>query len=403
MKAAGIVICVGMFLLTAVGLVAIASVGDVQSLRIHGSANRLFLLQLGFAGAGLVLAVAAARVPPSFWFRREVVAAAALLALAGLVAVHLPGIGVANKGSARWVRLGPVGVQPSEFVKIAAILVTAWWVGDPALDKRRFVRSALVPAAWIGVLVLGLMVEPDLGSTVMLLAVNGALLFVSGVRLRYLFVLGALAAVALGVYVAHDPERMSRITSVFGGGDRTEQAASAGGRAARDQDAYQLEMGLTAFAAGGATGVGLGNSLLKHSYLPENHTDFILAMVGEEMGLAATLPCLLVFFAMAVAGFRVAFLAEDPRVRLLALGLSLHLCLSGAVNVGVVTGAFPTKGLALPFLSYGGSNLVASLVAGGLLLGIAWGTKPRRGRFGDEPEPAPPPRRGEELSLGWGL
>ncbi len=403
MKAAGIVISVGMFLLTAVGLVAIASVGDVQSLRIHGSPNRLFLLQLGFACAGLVLAVAAARVPPSFWFRREVVVAAALLALAGLVAVHVPGLGVANKGSARWVRLGPVGVQPSEFVKIAAVLVTAWWVGDPALDKRRFVRSALVPAAWIGVLVLGLMVEPDLGSTVMLLAVNGAVLFVSGVRLRYLFVLGALAAVALGVYVAHDPERLSRITSVFGGGDRTEQAASAGGRAARDQDAYQLEMGLTAFAAGGATGVGLGNSLLKHSYLPENHTDFILAMVGEEMGLAATLPCLLVFFAMAVAGFRVAFLAEDPRVRLLALGLSLHLCLSGAVNVGVVTGAFPTKGLALPFLSYGGSNLVASLVAGGLLLGVAWGTKPRRGRFGDEPEPVPPPRRGEELSLGWGL
>ena len=403
MKAAGIVISVGMFLLTAVGLVAIASVGDVQSLRIHGSPNRLFLLQLGFACAGLVLAVAAARVPPSFWFRREVVVAAALLALAGLVAVHVPGLGVANKGSARWVRLGPVGVQPSEFVKIAAVLVTAWWVGDPALDKRRFVRSALVPAAWIGVLVLGLMVEPDLGSTVMLLAVNGAILFVSGVRLRYLFVLGALAAVALGVYVAHDPERLSRITSVFGGGDRTEQAASAGGRAARDQDAYQLEMGLTAFAAGGATGVGLGNSLLKHSYLPENHTDFILAMVGEEMGLAATLPCLLVFFAMAVAGFRVAFLAEDPRVRLLALGLSLHLCLSGAVNVGVVTGAFPTKGLALPFLSYGGSNLVASLVAGGLLLGVAWGTKPRRGRFGDEPEPVPPPRRGEELSLGWGL
>ena len=401
MKAAGIVICVGMFLLTAVGLVAIASVGDVQSLRIHGSANRLFLLQLGFAVAGLVLAVAAARVPPSFWFRREVVAAAALLALAGLVAVHLPGIGVANKGSARWVRLGPVGVQPSEFVKIAAILVTAWWVGDPALDKRRFVRSALVPAAWIGVLVLGLMVEPDLGSTVMLLAVNGALLFVSGVRLRYLFVLGALAAVALGVYVAHDPERLSRITSVFGGGDRTEQAASAGGRAARDQDAYQLEMGLTAFAAGGATGVGLGNSLLKHSYLPENHTDFILAMIGEEMGLAATLPCLLAFFAMSLAGFRVALRVPDPRVRLLALGLALHLCLSGAVNVGVVTGAFPTKGLALPFVSYGGSNLVASLLAGGLLLGIAWGTKPRTGRFEDEPPPEP--RRGEQLSVGWGL
>ena len=402
MKGAGIVICVGMFLLTAVGLVAIYSVGDVQSLRIHGNPDRLFLLQLGFAAAGLALAVAAARMPPSFWFRREVVAAAALLALAGLVAVHLPGIGVANKGSARWVRIGPVGVQPSEFVKIAALLVTAWWVGDPALDRRRLVRSALAPAAWIGVLVLGLMAEPDLGSSLMLLGVNGTMMFVAGVRIRYLVLLAAIAAVPLCAYVLHNPERRSRMETWLGFRDRTEQAASAGGRAAHDQDAYQLEMGLTAFAAGGATGVGLGNSLLKHSYLPENHTDFILAMIGEEMGLAATLPCLLVFFAMALAGFSVALRVPDPRVRLLALGLSLHLCLSGAVNVGVVTDAFPTKGLALPFVSYGGSNLVASLVAGGLLLGIAWGTKPRRGRFEDEPPPEPP-RRGEELALGWGL
>ena len=119
------------------------------------------------------------------------------------------------------------------------------------------------------------------------------------------------------------------------------------------------------------------------------------------MGLAATLPCLLVFLAMAAAGFLVALHVPDPRLRLFALGLALHLCLSGAVNVGVVTGAFPTKGLALPFLSYGGSNLVASLLAGGLLLGIAWRAKPRVDRFGDEPEPETP--RGEPLAVGWGI
>ena len=135
---------------------------------------------------------------------------------------------------------------------------------------------------------------------------------------------------------------------------------------------------------GGATGVGLGNSLLKHSYLPENHTDFILAMVGEEMGLAATLPCLLVFFAMGLAGFRGALSVADPRLRLAALGLTLHLSLSAAVNVGVVTGAFPTKGLALPFLSYGGSSAIGSALAAGLLLAIAF--RPGRERPRREPD-----------------
>lgn len=396
MKRAGIAIALCMLLLVGLGLVTIASVSDVQSGRIYAARYRLFLLQLAFAAAGSAAAIAAARVPPSFWMRRDVVVAAAVLALVGLAAVHLPGIGVANKGSARWIRLGPVGVQPSEFVKLAAILATAWWTGDPALDKRRFVRSALVPAAWIGALVFGLMVEPDLGSSVMLILVNGAMLFVSGVRFRYLASLGLVAAVALGVYVLHDPERLSRITAVFGRTDATEQ--SAGG--ARSDDAYQLEQSLSAFAAGGATGVGMGHSHYKH-FLPENHTDFILAMLGEEAGLVATLPCLLAFFAMAAAGFAAAVRTPDPRVRLFAIGLSLHLCLSGAVNAGVVTGAFPTKGLALPFLSYGGSNLVASLLAGGLLLGVAFRAKSgSRPRFPDDPRPR---RTGEPLALDWGL
>lgn len=408
MKFSGVVIAICMVLLTGLGLVAIASVGDVQSARIHGAGARLFVLQFVFAAGGTCFAVAVARANPSFWFRREVVVAAAVLAVAGLVAVHMPGIGVANKGSARWVRVGPVGVQPSEFAKLAAILVTSWWVGDPALDKKKFVRSALVPAAWLGALVLGLMAEPDLGSSFMLLLVNGLLLFVSGVRVRYLLLFALAAGVALGLFLLHDPVRMRRITSVFGGaktelaaGESPDEAAARARAAARDGDAYQLDTGLAAMAAGGATGVGLGNSLYKH-YLPENHTDFILAMVGEEAGLAATLPCLLVFFAMALAGFRVALGVPDPRQRLFALGLALHLCLSGAVNVGVVTGAFPTKGLALPFVSYGGSNLVASLVAGGFLLGMAWRCKPRTGRFEDEPAPPPEPRVAP-LSVGWGI
>ena len=131
-------------------------------------------------------------------------------------------------------------------------------------------------------------------------------------------------------------------------------------------------MGLAAFRAGGVRGVGLGRSLFKQRYLPENHTDFIFAMVGEELGLVATTACLLLFLAMACAGFYLAYRAPDASTFVLAAGLSLQLCFSAAVNVAVVTGIAPTKGLAMPFLSYGGSSLIVCAATVGFLLGIAF-------------------------------
>ena len=161
---------------------------------------------------------------------------------------------------------------------------------------------------------------------------------------------------------------------------------------AHDDENYQLNMALSALGAGGWRGRGLGESLFKHRYLPENHTDFIFAMVGEELGLAATLSCVALFLAMAAAGVYVAWRAPDRRTMLLATGMTLQICLSAAVNVGVVTGAAPTKGLALPFLSYGGSSLIASVSTVGFLLAIAF----RRGRE-SAPAPERPPLRPEFL------
>ncbi len=396
MKLAGAVLFLCTVVLMGVGVVILTSVGNVQGARLFSDPNHFWTQQLAFGAIALSCCVLVACVPPSFWFDRRVAWTVAAFVLVALVAVHVPGLGYRANGSTRWIRLPGLLLQPSEFVKIAAILLSAWWLGAPDRRNEAFWEGVAVPVLGMGVVVAGFLSQPDLGSSIMLVLVNGALLFLSGARLRWLFALGAAGLVLLAVFLAHDPVRMKRLSPVLGPLRpllvKEESAAADAFRPAVDDENYQLNMALSALGAGGWRGRGLGESLFKHRYLPENHTDFIFAMVGEELGLAATLSCVLLFLAMAAAGFYVAWRAPDRRTMLLAAGMTLQICLSAAVNVGVVTGAAPTKGLALPFLSYGGSSLIASVSTVGFLLAIAF----RRGREA-APEPERPPLRPEFL------
>ena len=392
MKLAGAILFLCMVVLMGVGVVILTSVGNVQGDRIFADPNHFWIQQLVFGAAGLVCCAAVACVPPSFWFDRRVAWAIAAFVLVALVAVHVPGLGYRANGSTRWIRLPGLLLQPSEFIKIAAIVLSAWWLGAPGRRNEALWEGVAVPVLGMGVVVAGFLSQPDLGSSIMLVLVNGALLFLSGARLRWLFALGAAGLVLLAVFLAHDPVRMKRLSPVLGPLRpllvKEESAAADAFRPAVDDENYQLNMALSALGAGGWRGRGLGESLFKHRYLPENHTDFIFAMVGEELGLAATLSCVLLFLAMAAAGFYVAWRAPDRRTMLLATGMTLQICLSAAVNVGVVTGAAPTKGLALPFLSYGGSSLIASVATVGFLLAIAF----RRGREASPARERPPVR-----------
>lgn len=368
MRWASALILFGTILLMSFGLVMMASVADVPGRVLHHDASHFLRSQAFFDVIAVVGCAVITCLRPTFWFRRRTVIALAIVVVASLVVVHVPGLGRTVNGSARWIRLPGLSLQPSEFVKIATIVLLAWWLGGDEARAATFKGGALLPCAALGAVMGGFLLQPDLGSCIMLGAVAFAMLFAAGVKLKHLAPLCAVAVVALGVFLLHDAERMSRITSVlFRDGDKDKVVAIS-----EDGDGYQLRMGLSAFAAGGATGVGLGKSLFKERYLPENHTDFIFAMVGEELGLAATLPCLLLYAALAAAGFAIAYGAPNPQQRLLALGMTLQICLSAAVNVGVVTGGLPTKGLALPFLSYGGSSLVSSVGAAGFLMGIGW-------------------------------
>lgn len=402
MKLAGAVLFLCMVALMGVGVVILTSIGNVQGARIFSDPNHFWVQQLVFGAAGLACCAAVACVPPSFWFDRRVALAIAAFVVVALVAVHVPGLGHRANGSTRWIRLPGLLLQPSEFVKIAAIVLSAWWLGAPERDNGSFREGVAVPVAGMGVVVAGFLSQPDLGSSIMLVLVNGALLFLSGARLRWLLALGAAGLVLLAVFLAHDPVRMRRLSPrwqtflrplvVLVGHDRGDGAGDAF-PPVEGKENFQLNMSLSALAAGGWTGRGLGESIYKHRYLPENHTDFIFAMVGEELGLAATLSCVLLFLAMAAAGFYVAWRAPDRRTMLLAAGMTLQICLSAAVNVGVVTGAAPTKGLALPFLSYGGSNLIASVATVGFLLAVAF----RRGREDGPAADDRPPIRPEFL------
>ena len=374
MRIAGYTLLLCMLALMGLGLVVITSIGDVQGGRLFGDPDHFWHHQLLFGVVALGVCAVVAAVPTRLWFRREVAWAIVALSLFGLVAVHLPGIGRTANGSARWIRLPGLLVQPSEFIKVGSMVVLAAWTGARGRNLSRFREGALVPALWIGAVVFGLLLEPDLGSSLMLAFLSGVVLYLAGTRFWHLVLLAVVAAVALGGFLLTDANRMHRVTSVVarylhgGGRDDASTALSQHDK----NEAYQVEMGLAAFRAGGVRGVGLGRSLFKQRYLPENHTDFIFAMVGEELGLVATTACLLLFLAMACAGFYLAYRAPDASTFVLAAGLSLQLCFSAAVNVAVVTGIAPTKGLAMPFLSYGGSSLIVCAATVGFLLGIAF-------------------------------
>ncbi len=373
MKWSGILLFLCTLALTATGMVILASVGDVQGSSLFGNKNHFVIRQTMYLAVSLVGCLAAALIRPQFLFRKKVLILCLLAIVFSIVAVEL--FGITTKGAQRWIRLGGMQVQPSEFVKVLSILVFSGWVGATSCKNHRLVPGVLIPCAGLGFVVgsfVGL--QHDLGSAVMLSAACGVLLFLSGARLKYLFAIGVLALVLVVQYVLHDPERLSRVTSsvqMYVSSEKPVQEDK------DDDDTYQVRMSLSAFGAGGLTGKGYGNSLFKQRYLPENHTDFILAMIGEEFGLVATSCCWFLFLCITVLGIRISLRAPDRQQQLFASGLTFYLGSSAAINIGVVTGALPTKGLALPFLSYGGSNLMASYLIVGLLLSIAFHTKPK--------------------------
>lgn len=310
----------------------------------------------------LVIAVVAGVIAARFdyhWWRRPL----PVLLLAGgtlflLLMVFVPGLGMKAGGSYRWIRFGPVSLQPSEIAKMAVVILMSLWMERVGRRARLFKDGFLYPSIGLGVFLLLILLEPDFGTTALVVAVGGALMFAGGTSLLYLVMLAVLGVCGFAVMVMNDPVRLARVTAFI---DPSRSPATA----------YHLAQSKVAFIRGGAWGQGLGNSIQKQFYLPEAHTDFILAIIGEELGYVFTIMVLLLFAVILVCGIYISLHAQDVLGRLLAFGFTLLLVMQAAINVGVVTGCLPTKGLPLPFISYGGSSLVGSMVAIGILINVA--------------------------------
>ncbi len=315
------------------------------------------IMQLIWCALGLVLCVSATAIDYR-WLKKM---AWPLLGVAMilLAMVMVPHFGRRINGARRWFSLGPANLQPSEMAKLALIIALAWYGEHFQRKMPTFKRGILMPGVFIAP-VLGLIfIEPDRGSTILLACVCGAMLLVSGVRFKFILPPVVLGATALAYSLWHDPMRRERILAFL----HPEKYKNGVG--------YQSWQAMIALGSGGWTGLGLGNGRQKLGFVPEHHTDFILSIIGEELGLVATLLVVLTFIIFCICGLYIASKARDTFGMLLAAGLTVLIGLQAAINIGVVTSALPNKGLPLPFISYGGSNLLAMLTCVGLLLSVA--------------------------------
>jgi cell division protein FtsW len=281
------------------------------------------------------------------------------LCVGALLLVLTPGIGAERGGARRWIALGGFSLQPSEFVKLGMVLFLARWISRHREVMHQF-RAGVVPAlACVGVCSALILCQPDFGTAVILGLLLLLMLYVGGAQPLHVLGMVFCGVVAMAAAVQVAPYRMRRLLAFL---DPWQQSQDAG---------FQLVQSLIAFGSGGLSGVGLGQSKQKMLFLPEAHTDFIFALVGEELGAIGAIAVLALFAVVALRGFRVAARHPDSFASLLAFGLTAVLMLSAVVNVGVVLGMLPTKGLPLPFLSYGGSALLATMLEVGVLAALS--------------------------------
>ncbi len=313
------------------------------------------LMWIGVGGIGLLLAM---RTDYRRWRTFSLPIMFACIGL--LVIVLIPGIGTSNYGAVRWIRVGPVQIQPSEIAKLAIILYLADWLARRGRMVGEFMKGLLPFAIIVGIVAMLVVVQPDLGTTAIIVGAAACLFFVAGASLVHIALL-AISGVGAGMaLMAHlTGYQLDRIRAYI---DPWSDIQGFG---------WHTAQGLLALGSGGLFGHGLGNGLQKYYWVPNAHTDAIFAIIGEELGFVGCIGVLFLFGVLSWRGFLIAWQAPDPFARLFATGLTCMLTLQALVNIAVVTNSLPYTGVTLPLVSFGGSSTVISLVAIGLLLNIS--------------------------------
>jgi cell division protein FtsW len=346
-------------MLLVISVVMVYSASSVVALTTYNDSAYFMKRQLLWAAVGLAFMAVTMRLNHRRLSDQRVVIPLVVISLLLLAATLVPGVGRTVNGAQRWLRLGMLSFQPSELSKFALVVYMSYYLAKKG-DRLRDFMNGLLPAYVVTAIFLAVMVlQPDFGSAMTAAGVAGIMLFAGGANVLHLG--GTLLAALPFVFMAvvHKAYRWRRIVAFLNPWS--------------DQDGagYQIIQSFLAFGSGGVFGRGLGEGRQKLLFLPERHTDFIYAVIGEELGLLGALAVVALFFVILWRGVKISLASGDSFSRNLALGITLLICMQAAINMGVVTGLLPTKGIALPLVSYGGSSLVVTMAALGVLLNIS--------------------------------
>lgn len=342
-----------------IGLMMVASSSVMVSTKFYQQPFHFLIRQACYLFIGLLVALSVTRIDSSVLERVSI--PLLLICVLMLVLVLIPGVGKVVNGSRRWLSAGPIGIQVSELAKMTMILYVAGYLVRQQTSLSTHVLAFIRPMIILGLVSVLLLMEPDFGATVVISSTVMSMLFLTGVKFRYYVGLMMVVGASLAVLAISSPYRLARITTFLNPW------------ADQYNSGYQLTQSLIAFGRGGWFGLGLGNGVQKLFYLPEAHTDFLFAVLAEELGLLGILLVLILYSILVFRGLKIgfnAFVQQRLFAAYTAYGLTFWLGLQAMVNMGVNAGILPTKGLTLPFLSYGGASMVVNCVVIALLLRI---------------------------------
>ena len=346
--------------LTAIGLTMVFSASGITAERMQADSYYYFKRQILFALVGGIGLTVAAALPRRILFSLHY---PLLFLTVVMLALCISPLGISAKGAHRWIGFGPLRIQPMEFAKITLVLYLAYFLSTKQAIVKTFGKGVIPPFLITGVFCLLLLCQPDFGGAAFCALLLFFLCYVGGTRLVYLILSAIIACGGAGLLMVAEPYRFRRLLAFR---DPFADAADAG---------YHLVQSFFAFGSGGISGIGLGAGKQKLFYLPEAHNDFIMAVMGEETGFIGISLIFLLMGALFWRGMRIALRQTRLRERLIAFGLLLNLAISSVLNLAVVMGLVPPKGVPMPFISYGGSSLLASLLCVGLLLNLSRGGK----------------------------
>lgn len=353
------VLLFSVFCLLALGLLMVASSSIVISEKQFAQPFHYLFHQCFYVGVGAIVGFIVLQVDSEIWYKNSFLFL--LLSFVLLLLVLVPGIGRTVNGSTRWLSLGPFRLQVSEIAKLSMILFLSGYLVRRGEEIRTHIKGFIKPMVLLGLMSILLLAEPDFGAAVVIMATALGMMFLSGVRLwQFAGLLGLVGSLA-GALAITSPYRLARLTGFLNPW------------ANQYDSGYQLTQSLIAFGRGGWLGVGLGESVQKLFYLPEAHTDFLFAVIAEELGLLGILAVIILFCLFVWRAFKIgrtAMLAEKPFLAYVAYGFALWVGLQAFINIGVNMGVLPTKGLTLPFMSYGGSSLLVMCVVAAMLFRI---------------------------------